>query len=448
MTITESALHDYQKSAVSFILDTPYCALFLECGLGKTVTTLTAIAYHQLFSDLKKVLVIAPLRVAQTVWAEEAARWEQTCHLTVVKVLGTQHARAKALEKPADIYVINAENVPWLMNHLGKNWPFDTVVFDELSLFKNAKSKRFRAAKVFRKKVKRVIGLTGTPAPNGIHDLWSQLYLLDQGDRLFKTLTQYRKRYFDEDYFGYTYTPKAGASVAVQDRIKDICLSMSAEDYLTLPDRIENPIYVVMPKKAQAQYAYIRKELTLELEQSRVDVANAAVLVGKSLQLSNGALYTDEEHNYEVLHTAKLDALEDIIEESAGDPILVFYQFKSDLQEIQKRIPSAIPLSQDVLPMWDQGKIPVMLAHPASAGHGLNLQKGGHILVWFGLNYNLEQFEQANARLYRQGQAKPVIIHYLLADDTLDSVVLECLRSKATTQKAVMDAVKFKLTGD
>ena len=444
--IPESALHGYQKDAVQFILHNPYCAVFLECGLGKTVTTLTAITLLKLVGDVNKVLIIAPLRVAQTVWAEESAKWEHTDGLKIVKVLGTQNARLRALQQEGDIYVINAENIPWLMNSLGKRWPFDTVVFDEFSLFKNSKSKRFKAAKVFRKQVKRVIGLTGTPVPNGIHDLWSQLFLLDQGERLFNTLTKYRDKYFDVDYFGYTYTPKTGASKAVQDKIKDICLSMRAKDYLDMPKIIENTIQVEIPKKAMTQYARIRKELTLELDQSRVDVANAAVLVGKSLQLSNGALYTDEQRNYEVLHTAKLDALADIVEESVGEPILVFYQFAFDLIEIQKRIPSAVLLDQSILPEWDKGNIPVMLAHPASAGHGLNLQKGGHILVWFGLNYNLEQFEQANGRLYRQGQTKPVIIHYLLAANTLDEVVLDCLKGKFETQKALMDAVKFKIT--
>lgn len=442
----KSDLHPYQERAIDHLMANPFAALFMECGLGKTATTLYALYKLIGICETKKILIVAPLRVAQTVWQEESRKWERLTELTFSKILGTEKQRLKALQTPADIYLINAENLVWLTQHLGsRRWDFDTVVFDEFSLFKNANSKRFKAAKAFRKKVKRVIGLTGTPAPNGIHDLWSQIYLLDQGQRLFKTLTAYRSKYFDVDYFGYTYTPKAGSAEAVQERIKDLCISMQAKDYLELPVVVENEIWVALPPKAQKAYEKIRKDLSLELDKATVDVANAAVLVGKSLQISNGALYIDDRQNYEILHDAKLQALEDIVGESAGDPILVFYQYKSDLTEIKKRLPHAVEISEDAISSWDKGEIPVMLAHPASAGHGINLQKGGHILVWYGLNYNLEQFEQANARLNRQGQTKPVIIHYLMAARTLDAVVLECLRGKQKTQRALIDAVKLEV---
>ncbi len=439
-------LHDYQMSAIKHAKEQPFCALNMECGLGKTITTLTLLA--ELIDEfcMHKGLIIAPKRVAETVWQEEAAQWEHTKHLRFSKILGSEKQRIAALQQDADLYIINVENLVWLTKFLGPSrWCFDTVIFDEFSLFKNASSKRFKAAKAFRKKIHCAIGLTGTPAPNGIHDLWSQIYLLDQGQRLFKTLTQFRNRFFDADYFGYTYTPKPGSAEAVQERIKDICVSMRAEDYLSLPDVIENVIKVPMPKKAHDAYLKIRKELTLELESATVDVVNAAVLVGKSLQLSNGALYTDDKGSYEVLHNEKLNALENIIEESAGDPVLVFYQYKSDLTEIKKRFPQAVEISEEAIAAWNEGKVPVLLAHPASAAHGVNLQKGGHILAWFGVNYNLEHFEQANARLKRQGQTKPVFIHYLLTEGTIDTVVLECLRSKQKTQKALIDAIKLEV---
>lgn len=441
-------LWSYQKQAVKWILDHPSCGLFLEMGLGKTVTTLTAV--KELLDDfaITRCLVIAPLRVAATVWQEEAAKWEHLAGLHVVKVLGSREEREAALREDADVYVINRENTAWLVDYWAKRkrWPYDMLVIDELSSFKSAKSQRFRALRRVRPHVDRVVGLTGTPAPNGLIDLWSQVYLLDRGERLGLTLGSYRARYFDPGrrnaQIVFEWVPKPGADAAISRLIGDICMSMKAEDYIELPDRIDIMAPVVLPDEARRAYDTLAKEFVLPYIGQPVTAQNAAVLTGKLLQLANGAVYKDD-GNYMLVHNAKLDALEDLIEQANGQPVLVYYAYQHDAQRIMQRIPQArrLATAQDVND-WNAGRIPVLLAHPDSAGHGLNLQRGGHIIIWFGLTWSLEKYQQANARLHRQGQDRPVTVYHVIAAGTMDEKVLQALAAKDLRQEALIDAVK------
>lgn len=446
--------HAYQKRAADFVVEHEACGLFLEMGLGKTVTTLTAI--DELMNnrfEITRVLVIAPLRVAATVWAEEAQKWDHLKHLRVQKILGQRGQRVWALRQKADIYVINRENVDWLVNYIQQSkirWPFDMVVIDELSSFKSASSARFKALRRARPAIKRIVGLTGTPAPNGLIDLWSQIYLLDRGERLGKTLGSYRLAYFDEGrrnaQIVFNWVPKPGAEEAIYDRLKDICISMKAEDYLTLPERIDRVVKVPLPPAVQKQYALLEKDLVLPLVQDEVITAqNAAVVAGKLLQMANGAIY-DEDKKAHVMHSAKLEALEDLIEAANGQPVLVYYAYQHDLQRIMEKFPQARQLSTSGdVDDWNAGKIPILLAHPDSAGHGLNLQRGGHILVWYGLTWSLEKYQQANARLHRQGQDRPVTIYHLIAAGTMDEQVMKILDGKEARQDALIDAVKARV---
>lgn len=440
---------DYQRHAEQWIIDHPYCGLFLEMGLGKTVTTLSAIKRLIEAGEVKRALVIAPLRVAATVWKEEAAKWDHLKGLRVNKVLGGCHERTRQFERDADIYVINRENTVWLMQYCIRNnwWPFDMLVLDELSSFKSAKSERFRALKQVRPKFKRVVGLTGTPAPNGLMDLWSQMYLLDAGLRLEKTLGGYRARYFTEGKRNaqvvFNWVPKPEAPAAIYNKISDICMSMTAKDYLTLPDQIDRIVEVNLTDKAQQAYDQLERDLVLPLKDETITAANAAVLVGKLLQLSNGAIYYSEDHSYQVVHDDKLDALEELIEAANGQPVLVYYSFQHDCDRIRERIPQAHKLSDpEDVDRWNRGEIPVLLAHPDSAGHGLNMQRGGHIIIWFGLTWSLEKYQQANARLHRQGQTCPVTVFHLVTKDTVDERVLQVLSGKETRQDALINAVK------
>lgn len=446
-------LYPYQQAGKQWILDHPACGLFLEMGLGKTVTTLTAIdalVYDRL--EVDKVLVIAPLRVAATVWAEEIEKWPHLRRLRAVKVLGTVAQRRAALKKDADIYIINRENVVWLTQFLQamkENWPFDMVVLDELSSFKSGTAERFKALRRVRPAIRRIVGLTGTPAPNGLIDLWAQVYLLDRGERLGKTLGGYRERYFREGrrnaQIVFEWLPKPGAADAVYDRLGDICMSMKAEDYLTMPERRDIFLPVAIPPAARKAYDTLEKELVLPLADETILAANAAVVTGKLLQLANGAVYGEDGTPREI-HQAKLDALEDLIEAANGQPVLVYYAFQHDLARIMKRFPQARVLStaEDVNE-WNRANIPLLLAHPDSAGHGLNLQAGGHIMVWFGLTWSLEKYQQANARLYRQGQKQPVTIYHIVARDTVDEHVVEVLTGKATRQEALIQAIKARI---
>lgn len=438
-TLMRSQMHGYQVTSVDKIKSTHKCALFQQCGLGKTVSALTAIA------DIKpqRVLIVAPLRVAKTVWHNEALKWEHLQHLTFSICVGTPAQRLTALKSNAQIHVINIDCLSWLVKDSAVKPKYDMIFFDEFSLLKSHSSQRFKAAKALCKNIERVVGLTGSPAANSIHDLWSQLFLLDSGERLFKTVSAFRAQWFDVGYNQYTFKPKPSAMNEITAKIDDICLSMKADDYLDMPAIVHNEILVEMSLPAQEIYKEIRKELIVEVDKETISVANAAVLVGKCIQIANGFLY-DENKNTLVLHQAKGDALESIISETNA-PILLFYTFKADLQTIKQRFPQVQTLqdnSEQKVKDWNDGKIPLLACHPASAGHGLNLQQGGNVIVWYGLTHSLELFEQANARIHRQGQTKTVIIHYILAKNTIDSAVLAALRNKEKVQDAVFNSLK------
>ncbi|MCL5292556.1 MAG: DEAD/DEAH box helicase [Actinobacteria bacterium] len=446
--------HVYQEHAVEKIVELPAVGLFLDMGLGKTVATLTAI--DELLYDrfeVGRVLVIAPLRVAESVWPAEIEKWDHLSHLRISKVLGTPRERLAALSALADIYVINRENVGWLVDYYGKDWPFDTVVVDELSSFKSSKAKRFRALRKVRPLINRIVGLTGTPASNGLIDLWAQLYLLDQGERLGKNVTGYRNRYFDPGRQDprrrvvYEWVPKLGAEEAIHRKISDICVSMRAEDYLDLPERIDNVVTVRLPSTARESYEQLERQFLLPFIGGDVVAKTAAVLANKLLQLANGAVY-DEHGGVEEIHIAKLDALEELIEEANGKPVLVAYAYRHDLARLQERFSKAWVLEtpEDVR-RWNAGEVPLLLAHPASAGHGLNLQVGGNTVVWFGLTWSLELYQQFNARLHRQGQKNSVIVHHLVAENTMDEQVMKVLEGKTAGQTALLEAVKARIEG-
>ena len=441
--------HDYQDYAANQILDKLACGLLLDMGMGKTVVTLTAI--DELLRDrfqVKKVLVIAPLRVAEDTWGKECEKWDHLKHLRISKVLGPEKTRIAALESKADIYIINRENVVWLVGHYGSKWPFDMVVIDELSSFKSPKAKRFKALRKVRPLIKRIVGLTGTPAPNGLLDLWPQIYLLDRGERLGKTLGGYLERYFDPDKRNleiiFNYKLKPEAEKAIYEKISDICVSMKAQDYLQMPARIDNFVRVEMAPKEKTLYKQLEKGMLLPFTGGDIDAANAAVLSNKLLQMANGAVY-DEFGAVRQIHRRKIDAIEDLWEGANGKPILVFYAYKHDKERLQEFFKTARDLntSQDITD-WNAGTISMALAHPASAGHGLNLQAGGHIIIWFGIPWSLELYQQANGRLYRQGQNEAVIIHHIVTAGTIDEDVIKALEQKDTGQAALLEAVKAR----
>ena len=444
--------HKYQRIALERIYDTPRVGLLLDMGLGKTVITLTAIEdliYNRF--EVEKVLVIAPLRVAEDTWSRESQKWDHLQHLRISKILGTPTQRRKALAQDADIYIINRENVVWLTNELssvGNAWDFDMVVIDELSSFKSSKAQRFRALKKYITRSKRVVGLTGTPAPNGLIDLWSQIYLLDGGERLGKTVTGYRERYFLPDKRNQTtifsYKPKEESEKAIYDKISDICVSMSAVDWLDMPERIDNVRHVQLSAAELKLYEEFEKEQYLEFMQGKVTATSAAALTNKLLQFSNGAMYLDG-GSYKVTSDKKLDALAEIVDTSQGQPILCFYSYRHDCERILKKFKNAKKLESAAdIEAWNNGDIPLLLAHPAGAGHGLNLQAGGNIIVWFGLTWSLELYQQANARLYRQGQQNTVIIHHLITDGTVDARVLDSLQGKRDVQDELLESLKAK----
>ena len=423
-------------------------------GLGKTVITLDAI--NTLRYDrwaVQRVLIIAPKKVAEGTWTKEAQKWEHLRHLRISAVLGSQQKRLRALATPADIYVINRDNVAWLVDYFKNAWPFDMVVLDESSSFKNSQSKRFKALKLVRSRINRLVELTGTPASNGLIDLWAQIYLLDGGARLGRTLGQYRERFFDPDKRSrtqiFSYTPKDGSMEYIQQAIGDICVSMKAEDYLNLPDRMFDDVPVVLDDKARKAYRQLERDLLLELDEGQITAASAGVLTGKLLQLCNGAVY-DSEKRPLAIHNCKVEAFLEVLEQLNGQHCLVFYNFQHD----RDRLLAALePLGLRVRvyqnaadeDAWNAGKIDVLLAHPASCAYGLNLQNGGHHIVWFGLTWSLEQYEQANKRLHRQGQRHPVIVHHLVVQGGMDEDVIESLRAKGDTQEALMDALKARI---
>ncbi len=443
--LSRDNLHDYQNNSINFFKKQKRCALFLDMGLGKTVTTLTAVTDLIDSFAVDKVLIIAPLRVANSVWKQECENWQHLQALQVSICTGSERNRLAALQTSADVYTINRENIKWLVDFYGKKWPFDCVIIDESSSFKNASSQRFKALKKVAPLTNYMLLLTGTPSPNGLLDLWPQLHLIDFGERLGRTMTTYKQRFFESDYMGYNFTPRQGSQAKIEKLISDKCLSMTADDYLELPARIDIVEKLQLPKKVLAQYQEFKKEMFIGFENSEaVEALSAAVLANKLLQFANGCLYTDELKNYKELHRVKLDALADLIEANQGENILIAYNYKSDLERLIKRFPDAKVLdkNQTTIDDWNAGKIPVLLAHPASAGHGLNIQKGGSLIVWFGLNWSLELYQQFNARLHRQGQEKPVRIVHLVCEDTIDERVLQVINDKDATQNGLIQALK------
>ena len=439
--------HDYQKYVIRYIEEHPLAAVLLDMGLGKTSITLTAIN-DLLFDsfDVHKVLVVAPLRVARDTWSAEIGKWEHLKDLRYSVVVGTERERLKALSIPADIYIINRENVQWLVEDSGLPFDFDMAVIDELSSFKNHQSKRFKAFMKVRPKLKRIVGLTGTPAGNGLMDLYAEFRLLDMGERLGRFISQYRDAYFQPDKRNgmiiYSYKPLPYAEQQIYDKISDITISMKATDHLKMPELISSEYNVQLTEKQKEKYEKLKKELVLTSDDNEVTAANAAALSNKLSQMASGAVYSDDGSIVEV-HNGKLDALEDIIESMNGKPLLVAYWFKHDLERIKKRFDVREIKSSEDISDWNNGKIPVALIHPASAGHGLNLQNGGSTLVWFFLPWSLELYQQTNARLWRQGQtANTVVIQHIIAKDTIDAKILNALKAKDTTQAELISAVK------
>jgi SNF2 family DNA or RNA helicase len=444
---SREALHAYQRVMIDWIKTRPGCALYCEMGLGKSICVLTALVDLIATFDTARVLIIAPLRVARHTWPAEIARWMHTRGLFYTVLTGSPATREAKLRDSATIHIINRELVEWLVKFWGKRWPYDTVVIDESSSFKSPRAKRFKALKKERPYINRLIELTGTPASNGLLDLWSQVYLIDKGERLGRTYSGFRDAYFESDYMGYNWTPRPFAHHAIYKKLDDVCLTLTADDYLTLPERIDNIVTVEMPKRARAQYRELERECLLEIEDDTITAFNAATLTGKLRQCANGALYTDENGAWAKVHDAKLDALGDIIEEAAGAPLLVAYEFKSDCARIKEWFKHARLFDADVrtLDDWNAGKIPLLIAHPASAGHGLNLQAGGHIVAWFGLPWSLELYQQFNARLHRQGQEKPVFVHHVVTEGTVDEIVLAALGEKDVGQRDLLSALKKDL---
>ena len=452
--LDRSNLHEYQERGVSHIIDNEYCALFLDMGLGKTVTTLTAIKELLDNCIISNALVIAPKKVTQVTWSDEIKNWKHLQGLTISVIDGTAKQRREAMAAKADIYAVSRDNIVWLVLECGGvKLPYDMVVIDELSSFKNHASKRFRAMRKVRKFIPRVVGLTGTPAPNGLIDLFAQMYLVDEGQRLGKTVTAYRDRFFRPGKHNgdivYTYELKAPQNETEQlisDLISDITISMTAEDYLKMPDKIMLYDYVDLDPKVLAMYREFEKEQILELINSDepISAASAAALSNKLQQFANGAIY-DAERNIKDIHDEKLDKLEELVEAANGEPVLIAYSYKHDLERIMQKLKAYRPVKlekPEQVAGWNAGKIPVLVTHPASAGHGLNLQKGGHNIIWFGNTWSLELYQQFNARLYRQGQGKPVTIHHIVTRGTIDEKIIKSLDGKRETQDGLMESIK------
>ncbi len=439
-------LHKYQDRMINFIYTTPKCALWAGLGLGKTITTLTAIVDLIDSMAVSKVLIVAPLRVANSVWHKEAVNWQHTKHLKFSIVTGSEKERLAALHKTADVYVINRENVTWIVEHYAKKWPFDMIVLDEASSFKSSSSQRFKALRKTIPFTNRLVELTGTPSPNGLLDIWSQMYLLDCGERLGRSMTAYKQRFFETDYSGYKFKPVKSADKIIHKLIDDIVISLNVDDYLEMPDRIDTVIRVQLPTSRMVEYKQLEREFLIQINDNNNIVAyNAATLAGKLLQYCNGAIYTDELKNWTEIHSAKLDALDDIISENSDENLLIAYNYKTDLIRLQARYPDAVVLDKnpDTIAQWNKGQIKMLLAHPASCGHGINLQHGGSIIVWFGLNWSLELYQQFNGRLHRQGQTKPVRVVHIVADGCIDDKVMLAIEIKAETQQELLNALKL-----
>lgn len=437
-------LHNYQLKAVEHITSCENSALFLDMGLGKTVSTLTAIN-ELLFEDFaqKTVLIIAPLRVANSVWKQEAQKWEHLKHLKFSIVTGALKERLTALQRKADVYVINRENIPWLVEHFKTKWKFDMVVIDESSSFKSPTAKRFRAMKKVLPYITKIVELTGTPATNGYTDLWSQFYLLDKGEALGKTLTMFRDRYFNKDYMGFKYTLKDGADKQIQEKISNLVLSMSAEDYLELPAFIPLVLTNKLDGTLLREYEKFEKEMIFALNsEDKVTAMSAATLTNKLLQFCSGNIY-DEAKTVHHIHDLKIDTLKEIVDENPNDNILVAYNYKHELESLSKAFPEAVILDKkgEAVEDWNKGKIKMLLAHPASAGHGLNLQYGGSVTVWYGFTWSLELYQQFNARLYRQGQTKSVRCFHIAVGE-IEEKLMRALADKDVTQSALLEALK------
>ena len=459
--MNESNLHNYQKACIEHIINTTHCGVFLEMGLGKTVSTLTAInALMYDYCEINSVLIIAPKRVAESVWQEEAEKWDHLKHLRFSKIIGTQNQRVEAIKAKADIYIISRDNVAWLCAlYGGSKIPFEMIVVDELSSFKSYKSIRFKSLKATQPYFKRFVGLTGTPAPNGLIDLWPQIYLMDRGKRLEKTVSAYRSKYFrpskTNGHVIFSYDLLADSESLIHKRIEDICISMKAQDYLEMPLRTDNYIKLNMPPELKKKYYEFEKEKVIELingsedspEGVEISVVNAAALSNKLLQFANGAMY-DENRNVHEVHEIKLETLKELIDDANGKSVLVAWTYQHDrdriLEYLKSYKPRELKRPQDIVD-WNAGKVQVMLAHPASAGHGLNLQAGGSIIIWFGQTWSLELYQQFNARLYRQGQQDRVVIHHLIMKGTEDENVISALKSKDKKQNALMDSIKAKI---
>lgn len=447
--------HEYQRYCIKSIEDIPYCGLFIDMGLGKTVITLTALhdlKYYRF--SIYKTLVIAPKKVAENTWTAEAGKWDHLKNLRLSVVLGSEKQRIQALNVNADVYIINRENTQWLVKYYGNSWPFDVVVLDESSSFKNHQAKRFRALKAIRPHIRRIIELTGTPSPHGLMDLWAQVYLLDSGERLGRTISCYREMYFWPDKRSrttiFSYTPKSGAADAIYQKIQDICISMKAKDYLQLPEMVIDDIPVALDPKAQKAYAEFEKTMLLSVDDEQLITATtAATLTGKLLQLCNGAVY-DEEGEAVPVHDCKLEAFMETIEQLNGQHALVYYYFRHDRERLQAALAKTglrvrvYEGAQDERD-WNAGNIDILLAQPASCGYGLNLQDGGHHIIWFGLTWSLEEYLQANKRLHRQGQEYPVIVHRLIVQGGTDEDVVRSLEQKDGAQEALLAALKARI---
>lgn len=445
--------HKYQSYATDFIINNPIAAVFLEMGLGKSVITLTAMKKLFETNTICKVLVIAPLRVARDTWPQEIKKWDHLKGMKYAVAVGTETERKAAILRNEPVTIINRENVDWFINKSGLPFDFDMVVIDELSSFKSYGAKRFKALLKVRPFIKRIVGLTGTPSSNGLMDLWAEFRILDFGKRLGRYITRYRLSYFEPDkrnaQMVFSYKPLPGAEDAIYDKISDITISMKSVDYLDMPECVINEVPVFMSSSEQSVYDDFREDMVIKLKNEEIDAANAAVLSGKLLQMANGAVY-DEMGTAHLIHDRKLDMLEDLIEGANGKPVLVAYWFKHDLVRIEQRlktlkIPYAKLDTTDSIERWNKGEVPVMLCHPASSGHGLNLQAGGSTLIWFGLTWSLELYQQTNARLWRQGQKETVVIHHIICGGTIDEDVMDALKRKEKTQSALIDAVKANL---
>lgn len=440
--------YDYQKYAIDFIVDNKVCALLIDMGMGKSSVTLSAIDILIKNNKVKKVLVIAPIRVAKTTWPDEIRKWDHLSNLTFSVAVGTEKERKDALRRKADIYIINRENVEWLVNKSGFRFDFDMLVIDELSSFKSWSAKRFKSLLKVRPLVNRVVGLTGTPSSNGLMDLWAEYRILDLGQRLGRYITHYREEYFLPDKRNanviFSWKLKPFAEDLIYERITDITISMKAIDYLKMPELIINEVKVDLDEQDKKVYKALKDDMLVDLKGAEIDAVNAAVLSNKLLQMSNGAIY-DEDRNVVVVHDKKLDALEDLIEQANGKNVLVAYWFKHDLERIKSRFNCREILKDSDIRDWNNGLIQVGLIHPASAGHGLNLQTGGSILIWFGLTWSLELYEQTNARLWRQGQKQNVVIHHIITKNTIDEDVMDALKRKEHTQNALIEAVKAEV---